>query len=143
MDPWHGVLWRMWWGPRMRCLQRGDMREEVQRRVWRGPRELCHRGGDSEAACERSGFGGFTLSDGVWWGSGTTATGPAWRWPPRCGAVCFSRLLIDAGSCFDGDFLSRSGLVAATTWLAWPLWPCSFEFLPVMMPQFDRVRVEM
>ena len=28
-DPWHGVLRRMWRGPRVRCLQRGDESEEV------------------------------------------------------------------------------------------------------------------
>ena len=57
----------------MQCLLLGDeSEEEVQRRVWRGPRMLCHRGDDGEAADERSGFGGFALSHGVWWGSGTT-----------------------------------------------------------------------
>ena len=45
------------------------------------PPALCHRGGDGEAACERYGFSGFTLSDGVWYDSGTTAIGPAWCWP--------------------------------------------------------------
>ena len=77
-DPWHGVLRRMWRGPRVRCLLHGDEREEeVQWRVWRGPRALCHRSGDGETACERSGFDGFTLSDDVCWGSGTTAIGAA------------------------------------------------------------------
>ena len=53
----------------MRCLLRGDKsEEEVQRRVWRGPRALCHRGGDGEAACVRSGFGGFTLFGWCWVG---------------------------------------------------------------------------
>ena len=84
----------------------------------------------------------FTLSDGVCWGSGTTATGPASRWPSRRGAVCFSRLLIDAGSCFDGDFLGRRRLVVVPTWIIRPPWLCSFECSPVFMPQSDRMRVE-
>ena len=53
----------------MQCLLHGDENEEeVQWRVWRDPRALCHRDGDGEPACERSGFGVFSLSDGVWWG---------------------------------------------------------------------------
>ena len=61
----------------MRCLQRGgESEEEVQNGVVR-PRVLCHRGGDGKAACEMSGFDGFTLSDGVCWGSGTMAIGAA------------------------------------------------------------------
>ena len=53
--------------PRVRCLLYGDKSEEVvQRWVRRGPRALCLSGGDGEIACVRFGFGGFTLSDGVW-----------------------------------------------------------------------------
>ena len=60
------------------CLLHGDeSEEEVQQRVWRGPCVLCHRSGDGETVCERSGFDGFTLSDGVCWGSGTMAIGAA------------------------------------------------------------------
>lgn len=40
-------------------------RDGVQRRMWRDPHALCYRGGDCEAACERSGFGGITLSGGT------------------------------------------------------------------------------
>ena len=70
----------MWQGPRV-LLRGEESEEEVQQRVWKGFCALCHRGGDGEAACERYGFSGFTLSDGVWYDSGTTAIGPAWCWP--------------------------------------------------------------
>ena len=84
----------------------------------------------------------FTLSDGVCWGSGTTATGPASRWPSRRGAVYFFRLLIDARPRFDGDFLGRRRLVVVPTWIIRPPWLCSFECSLVLMPQSNRVRVE-
>jgi hypothetical protein len=49
----------------------------------------------------------------VWCCNGTTASGPAWRWHSRCGAVCFSCLPIGAGLCFDGDFMGTRRLLAA------------------------------
>ena len=43
----------------------------------------------------------------VVYAGGTTTTSPAWRWPTRCGAVRFSQLLINTGSCFDDNFLQE------------------------------------
>ena len=71
----------------MWCLLRGDESEEVQRGCGEAPARCVIAVVTAKAACEMSGFGGFTLSNGVWWGSGTMTAGPAWRWPPRCGAV--------------------------------------------------------
>ena len=71
-------------------------RREVASNGGRGeaPCALCFRDGDCEAASERSGFGGSTLSDGGYCCSGTTALGPAWRWSVRCRAVYFLCFLL-------------------------------------------------
>jgi len=57
---------------------RGDERElESSDGCGVAPVRLCCHGGDYEAARERSGSGGFTLSGGVRCRNGTTARGPA------------------------------------------------------------------
>ena len=57
---------------------RGDERElESNDGCGVAPMRLCCRGGDYEAARERSGSSGFTLSGGVRCRNGTTARGPA------------------------------------------------------------------
>jgi len=57
---------------------RGDERElESSDGCGVAPVRLCCRGGDYEAARERSGSGGFTLSGGVQCHNGTTTRGPA------------------------------------------------------------------
>ena len=111
------VIWSLRWAWRGSCgvcLRRWE-RGGVQRWIWRGPRTLCYHGGDWEEACERSGFGGLIMSDGVWCCSSTTAMGPAWWWPSLCGAICFSHLPIGAESRPDIDYMRWRKLVTAVT----------------------------
>ena len=67
-------------------------RREVASNGGRGeaPVRYVFRGGGCKAASKRSRFGGSTPSNGGFRCSGTTVSGPAWRWPGRCRAICFS-----------------------------------------------------
>ena len=80
--------------------------------VARPPRVVC-RGGDCEIACVWSGSGDFTLSDGVWCCSGTTAVGPTWWWPSlvRCGL--FILFLCRREAVPDGGYMRWRRLSAA------------------------------
>ena len=66
-----------------RCPTAGEVRP---------PRVVFFRSGVCETASEKSGSGGSTLLDGGYCCSSTTTSGPAWRWPAWCRAVCFLAL---------------------------------------------------
>ena len=69
-------------------------RREVASDGGRGETPACcvFRSGVCETASEKSGSGGSTLLDGGYCCSSTTTSGPAWRWPAWCRAVCFLAL---------------------------------------------------
>ena len=118
------------------------------------------RVGDCETASERSGFGGSNLSDGGYCCSGTTASGPAWRWPVWCRAVCFLGFLFRLWTapwrrlqlqekvvCRSGLDLSGQHCLVELFWLCWCPNPTGqnlsrlFRVLPALMSQSNRVRL--
>ena len=58
-------------------LHDDESEEEVQRRVWRGPVRCVFAVVKARQPARGSDSMVFTLSDGVCWGSGTTAACPA------------------------------------------------------------------
>ena len=105
--------------------------------MWLGPREFAPLR-DCEAACERSGSGVIILSGGVWFCSGTSVMGPAWRW--LFGAVRSSSLGFSVGARsqreFSGSFLRVyvGGRRAPYCFLSF--WLCSLFFLYVVFHDY-------
>lgn len=103
----------------MRCLRRGDESEEESNGgCGEAPARCVFVVATARQAGVRSGFGGSTLSDGVWRCSGATATGPAWRW--LLGMVSSASLF---------SLSARVGVFLATTcvdrWLVAMAWSLS------------------
>jgi hypothetical protein len=77
------------------------------------PPRVVFFSGDFEAACVWSGSGGFTLSNGVWCCSGTTAVGLAWRWPSSVRCSLFLSFPYHRGAVPNGGYMRWRRLLAA------------------------------
>jgi hypothetical protein len=111
MDPWHGVLWRTWRVPHLRCFF------EATRARWsptageaRPPRVCAFVVATVRHLARGPDLVFLTLSGGAWCCSGILAMDPAWRWHSWCSAVCFSLgsslTRVSAGG-FGGGFESE------------------------------------